>query len=309
MHRQPTLKQLRYLCAVAEHGHFGQAASACHVSQSTLSAGILELEDSLGVPLVERNNRQVLLTDLGREVVRRGHEILRQAEDLVTLCEGAAAPFTGKLRLGVIPTIAPFVLPGLLTQLRREHPGFQLYIREELSGHLVDALHRGELDLLLLALPFPAEGVDTMELFRDDFLLACPAGHRLAGRARVRTAELKGEGLLLLEDGHCLREHALEACQLRDSEVSIPYQATSLNTIVQMVANGIGVTLLPKMALGTPILSGTDVVVREFSERRVDRAIGLMWRRKTPRRAEFHLLGEFIARCQAAQKDQPSVIP
>ncbi len=298
MTRQPTLKQLRYLCAVAEHAHFGQAAKACHVSQSTLSAGVLELEDVLGAPLVERNNRQVILTGLGADVVRRSQDILLEVEDLVSLCEAAAEPFAGKMRLGVIPTIAPFLLPRLLNELRQEHPDFQLFIREDLSGHLVDALHHGELDLLLLALPFPAEGVDTLALFDDDFLLASPRGHHLADQRRVKTSELKGESLLLLEDGHCLRDHALEACKLRDSEISVPYQATSLNTIVQMVANGIGITLLPRMALEANLLSGTDVELSEFGEKNVCRSIGLMWRKKTPRQHEFRLLGEFIQRCR-----------
>lgn len=298
MSRQPTLKQLRYLCAVAEHGHFGQAARACHVSQSTLSAGIIELEETLGTPLIERNNRQLLLTTLGEDVVRRGGEILREVEDLVTLCEAASEPFAGKMRLGVIPTVAPFILPRLLNRLREEHPGFQLFIREDLSQHLVDALHHGELDVLLLALPFPADGVETMDLLGDDFLLASPPGHELAGHGKVSIKQLKGEGLLLLEDGHCLREHALEACKLRDSDVSVPYQATSLNTIVQMVANGIGITLLPRMAVNAQILSGTNVCVSEFTERNVARMIGLMWRRKTPRRAELRLLGEFVTACQ-----------
>ncbi len=299
MSRQPTLKQLRYLCAVAEYAHFGHAAKACHVSQSTLSAGILELEDTLGVSLVERNNRQVLLTTLGEDVVRRSQDLLRDVEDLVTLCDAAAEPFSGKMRLGVIPTVAPFILPRLLNRLREQYPNFQLFIREDLSQHLLTALHHGELDVLLLALPFPAEGVETMTLFSDEFLLASPPSHELASQPVVRTAQLKGEGLLLLEDGHCLREHALEACKLRDSDVSVPYQATSLNTIVQMVANGIGITLLPRMALDAHILSGTNVCISEFSERNVARSIGLMWRRKTPRRAEFRLLGDFVQSCHA----------
>ena len=298
MSKQPTLKQLRYLCAVSEHGHFGRAARACHVSQSTLSAGVLELEDVLGAPLVERNNRRVLLTPLGSEVIGRGRDILLQVEDLVSLCEASSAPFAGKLRLGVIPTIAPFILPRLLKNLRRQHPGFQLFIREEMSGPLLAALHRGELDVLLLALPYPADGVETMHLFEDDFLLASPRDHPLGRGQRVRTAQLRGEELLLLEDGHCLRDHALEACKLQDTEVSVPYQATSLNTIVQMVANGIGITLLPRMALDARILSGTGVRVAEFSERGISRAIGLMWRKKTPRQREFRLLGEFIAGCE-----------
>jgi len=297
MSRQPTLKQLKYLCAVAEHGHFGRAAKACHVSQSTLSAGIIELEEVLGTSLVERNNRQVLLSGLGQEVVARSREILLQAQDLGALCDASAEPFTGKLRLGVIPTIAPFVLPQLLKRLRSKYPDFQLFIREDLSGHLVDALYRGEVDVILLALPFPAENVDTMALYEDDFVLASPASNVFSASAEVKTSQLKGEELLLLEDGHCLRDHALEACKLRDADISIPYQATSLNTIVQMVANGIGITLLPRMALDAHILRGTDVSVYEFSEKNISRTIGLMWRNKTPRQLEFRLLGEFITQC------------
>lgn len=295
MTRQPTLKQLKYLCAVAEHGHFGNAAKACHVSQSTLSAGILELEETLGASLVERNNRQVILTGLGGDVVQRAQSIMLDVEDLVALCDASSAPFTGKMRLGVIPTIAPYILPGLLKRLRKEHPEFQLFIREDLSGHLVDSLQHGELDVLLLALPYPAEKVETMHLFDDDFVFACPRNHRLARGGDLSTSDLRSQELLLLEDGHCLRDHALEACKLKETDVDIPYQATSLNTIVQMVANGIGVTLLPRMALDSRILSGTDVETRAFRERNVSRSIGLMWRKKTPRRAEFALLGKFIA--------------
>lgn len=295
MARQPTLKQLKYLSAVAEYLHFGKAAKACHVSQSTLSAGILELEDILGVSLVERNNRQVILSGLGREIVDRGRGVLTDIEDLVAVCEASSEPFSGKMRLGVIPTIAPFILPGLLKRMRRIHPQFQLFIREDLSGHLLDSLHHGELDVLLLALPYPAENVETMHLFDDEFLFACPRDHSLAKAEHLRTADLQQQELLLLEDGHCLRDHALEACKLSDSELSIPYQATSLNTIVQMVANGIGVTLLPQMALDAKILSGTGVHTRLFHEHNVARSIGLMWRHKSPRRDEFTLLGEFIA--------------
>ncbi len=294
MARQPTLKQLKYLSAVAEHGHFGNAAKASHVSQSTLSAGIQELEDALGAALVERNNRRVILTTLGRDVVERSRVILTEVGDLVALCDASAEPFSGKMRLGVIPTIAPFILPALLKKLRRRHPGFQLYIREDLSEHLVDALHHGDLDVLLLALPYPAENVETLDLYRDEFLLAFPRDHELAKIRHPSTTMLGSQELLLLEDGHCLRDHALDACQLKDSDVSVPYQATSLNTIVQMVANGIGITLLPEMALSARILFGTDVQTRHFKEKDVARTIGLMWRRKTPRRAEFCMLGDFI---------------
>lgn len=299
MARQPTLKQLKYLCAIADHQHFGRAAEACHVSQSTLSAGIQELEDTLSASLVERNNRNVLLTGLGQEVVARAHAVLVDVDDLVSLCAAAREPFSGKMRLGVIPTIAPFLLPHLLSDLRAEHPDFRLYIREDLSHHLVNALHAGELDVLLLALPFPAEGVEVMTLAQDDFLLASPKGHPLSGRKQLATGDLKGEDLLLLEDGHCLRDHALEACELRGSQITVPYQATSLATIVQMVANGIGVTLLPQMSVAAGITAGTNIVVTPFKKARVAREIGLMWRKKTPRRAEFRLLGEKVVACSS----------
>ena len=299
MARQPTLKQLKYLCAVAVHQHFGHAAKACYVSQSTLSAGIQELEDALGVSLVERNNRNVLLTTLGQDVVERSHEILVDVEDLVSMCAAAGEPFSGKMRLGVIPTIAPFLLPRLLRKLRSDYPDFKLFIREDLSQNLVDALHAGELDVLLLALPFPADNVDLMPLLSDEFLLASPADHPLAKKQRIRTSDLKGEGLLLLEDGHCLRDHALEACKLRDSQISVPYQATSLSTIVQMVANGIGVTLLPQMSIEAGITAGTDLVVHPFDQAGVSRQIGLMWRKKTPRQTDFRMLGEFVRSCHA----------
>lgn len=299
MARQPTLKQLKYLCAIADHQHFGRAAEACHVSQSTLSAGIQELEDTLSASLVERNNRNVLLTGLGQEVVARAHAVLVDVDDLVSLCAAAREPFSGKMRLGVIPTIAPFLLPHLLSDLRADHPDFRLYIREDLSHHLVNALHAGELDVLLLALPFPAEGVEVMTLAQDDFLLASPKGHPLSGRKQLATGDLKDEDLLLLEDGHCLRDHALEACELRGSQITVPYQATSLATIVQMVANGIGVTLLPQMSVAAGITAGTNIVVTPFKKARVAREIGLMWRKKTPRRAEFRLLGEKVVACSS----------
>jgi len=294
MTHPPTLKQLKYLCAVADQLHFGRAARACYVSQSSLSAGIAELEAHLGVVLLERNNKRVLLTEVGAAVVARSHQILNAVDDLAALCEETVPPLSGRMRLGVIPTIAPFLLPGLLNRLRAEHPQFQLFIREDLSQHLVDALHQGELDLLLLAIPFPAEGVQNMHLFDDRFVLACPPNHPLSQSEPLHTRDLAGQDLLLLEEGHCLRGHALAACHLSSANLSVPYQATSLNTLVQMVANGIGITLLPEMALDTPLLAGTDVLTREFAEPDVQRAIGLMWRRQAARADEFRLLGEFI---------------
>lgn len=294
MSRHPTIKQLRYLCAVVEHGHFGRAARACHVSQSTLSAGILELEEVLAASLLERNNRSLVLTSLGEEVVERARGLLLDVEDLVALCQASTEPLSGRLRLGVIPTIAPFLLPGLLKSLRNDHPEFTPFIREDLTEPLIDALHRGELDLLLLALPVMAEGVESMHLFDDPFYLASPLDHPLAAQADLSTDSLQGQELLLLEDGHCLRDHALEACKLRGSQYTVPYQATSLTTVVQMVASGIGVTLIPGMAVTVGALATPDVVVTPFADASVKRDIGLMWRKKTPRQAEFRLLGDYI---------------
>lgn len=300
MSRHPTIKQLRYLCSVVEHGHFGRAARACHVSQSTLSAGILELEEVLGASLLERNNRNLVLTGLGEEVVERARSLLLDVEDLVALCEASAEPLSGRLRLGVIPTIAPFLLPVMLNGLRKDYPDFKPFIREDLTDPLIEALHRGELDLLLLALPVSAEGVETMPLFDDPFYLAAPLNHALVSQEGLSTEDLRGQELLLLEDGHCLRDHALEACKLRGSDYKVPYQATSLTTVVQMVASGIGVTLLPSIAIHGGALAAPEVAVKAFDDPEISRKIGLMWRRKTPRRTEFRLLGDYITRCGSA---------
>jgi len=294
MAHSPTLKQLRYLCAVARFQHFSRAASSLHISQSTLSTAILELEQALGVSLVERSNKGVLLTALGKDVVDRSHAILTAVSDLMALCDSSQGEFSSRMRLGVIPTIAPFLLPKILSGLRRQYPQFQLFIREDLSARLVNALKRGELDLLLLALPYPVDGVEHMRLFSDEFYLVYPAGHPLGQLAALRSKDLKGRELLLLEDGHCLRDHALEVCKLKESDVQAPYQASSLNTIVQMVANGIGVSLLPAMALQANLLSATMVETRAFDEPNICRQIGLMWRHKSPRRDEFRKLGQFI---------------
>jgi LysR family transcriptional regulator, hydrogen peroxide-inducible genes activator len=291
---QPTLKQLKYLSSLAEHRHFGNAARACHVSQSTLSAGIQELEEVLGVTLVERRSKNAQLTAVGEEVLRRAQSILIAMDDLVEVTRTAAQPLSTRLRLGVIPTIAPFLLPRLVKLLQHRHPGFQLFIREDLSEHLVETLHRGDLDVLLLALPYPADNVETLHLFYDNFLLGYCDNDELDRAPEIHTRDLKGRDLLLLEDGHCLREHALDACKLSTRDVKIPYQATSLNTIVQMVANGIGITLLPQMAVNSDLLTGTPVKTRQFAEKKVWRSIGLMWRKQTPRRDEFELLGSYI---------------
>jgi LysR family hydrogen peroxide-inducible transcriptional activator len=264
---------------VADAGHFGQAAKACFVSQSTLSAGISELEDLLGVVLIERTSRSVLLTDIGTEVVRRARATLLEIEDMMAVCDASQKPFTGRMRLGVIPTVAPFLLPPLMKKVRDTYPDFQLLIREDLSGHL----------------PFEAENVDSAVLFEDRFWFACSDQHPLNQRESLLPDDLRGQDLLLLEDGHCLRDHVLEACNLALDDVSLPFQATSLNTIVQMVASGIGVTLLPQMAVNGSLLSGVDVSLKPFAAESISRDVGLMWRKKSPRVLEYRALGELVS--------------
>ena len=295
----PTLRQLRYLVALADHLHFGRAAEACLATQSTLSAGLRELEAVLGVTLVERTRRRVLLTPPGHQVVARARRLLADAEELTELARAAAQPLSGPLRLGVIPTIGPYLLPRVLPALRAAHPALRLYLREDLSAPLLARLLAGDLDLLMLALPYPADGIETGVLFDDPFVLACRPGHKLAEGDTVSGADLAGAELLLLEEGHCLREHALAACRLsawRGSGGREDVSATSLTTLVQMVAGGLGVTLLPWLAVEAGMLTGTGLVTRPLAGDAPPRAIGLVWRTSSPRRRDYLLLGDEIRR-------------
>jgi LysR family hydrogen peroxide-inducible transcriptional activator len=293
----PTLRQLRYLVAIDDYRHFGRAAEACAATQSTLSAGLQELEAILRANLVERTKRRVLMTPLGDEVVLRARRLLRDAEEIGALARSAGEPLSGPLRLGVIPTVGPYLLPKVMPYLRTEHPNLRLYLREDLSARLLDRLGNGDLDLVLLALPYRADEFEFESLFEDAFVLVCPPAHPLAGIAATPSALAIEEDLLLLEEGHCLREHALAACHL-----SMPpggqerMLATSLATLVQMVAGGLGVTLLPQMAQESGILAGTDLVCRSLGEGAPSRTIGLAWRAASPCKAEFRLLGEVIRR-------------
>ena len=286
----PTLRQLRYLVALAEHRHFGRAAEACFATQSTLSAGLQELETLLGVVLVERTKRRVMLTPLGEGVVARARTVLQGAEEITELAQASRLPLSGPLRLGVIPTIGPYMLPQALPRLRLAYPRLRLYLREDQTARLLERLASGDLDLVLLALPYAAE-METLALFDDAFLLACPPDHPLAARAAVSGADLADAGLLLLEEGHCLSQHALAACRLPAPARGEGMLATSLGTLVQMVANGLGVTLLPRMAVDGGVLAGTGLVTRPLADTGASRSIGLAWRTSSPRKDEFRLLG------------------
>ena len=292
----PTLRQLRYLVALARERHFGRAAESSFVTQSTLSAGIQELEQLMGVALVDRTQRGVTFTPLGEDLVGRAERVLRAAEDFAAAAEAAKEPLSTPIRMGVIPTVAPFLLPRALPELRRAHPALKLYLKEDLTARLVEDLHAGRLDLLLLALPCDAGDVETVVLFDDPFLFACRRDSPLCGAAPVSPQALADAPLLLLEDGHCLRDHALEACRLTEPRQQA-FAATSLHTLVQMVDNDLGVTLLPELAVEGGILQGTELVVRPIAGDAPARRIGLLWRRGTPRRRDFMLLAETFRRC------------
>jgi LysR family hydrogen peroxide-inducible transcriptional activator len=298
----PTLRQLQYLVALREEGHFGRAAAACYVTQSTLSAGLRDLEALLGAALVERNRRVVRFTPLGERIADKAVRVLREADELAELARAEGQPLHGELRMGVIPTIAPFFLPAMLPRLRAEWPDLKLYLREETSHAACEALHRGQLDCVLLALPFACGEVDSLALFDDPLFVAFPGGEGPPGagvEAGVEVDSIDEKRMLLLEDGHCLKDHALSACNRPDLRAHAAMMGTSLHTLVQMVDNGLGVTFLPLMAIEAGILEGTRVDARPLRSDHGFRRIALIWRRSSPRESEFQLLGGAIRRILA----------
>jgi LysR family hydrogen peroxide-inducible transcriptional activator len=293
----PTLRQLQYLKLLVEHGGFGKAAEAAHVTQPTLSAGIQELEKILGAPVVDRARSGLILTAVGEAALAKARIILNEAEELVQAARNSGQPLTGRFRLGVIPTIAPFLLPRALPLLKARFPQLRLYLREDLTQRLIAALKAGDLDAALIALPFDMTGLDCAHVADDEILAALPAGHRLTGQARTRPSELEDEDLILLEDGHCLRDHALAACGLRPpriSEASASFAATSLPTLVQMVGSGLGVTFLPSMAVAAGLTDGTTIEIRPLQADHPTREIVVAWRSGSIRGAEGHLLAESL---------------
>ena len=290
----PTLKQLQYLVALQTHGHFGRAAEACFVTQSTLSAGIKELETLIGITLVERTRRVVRFSPLGLRVAEKARRILRETEDLTDMVRAEGKPLAGELRLGVIPTIAPFLLPALLPRLRAQWPDLKLYLREETSPAACKALHRGQLDCVLLALPYACGEVERAELFDDAFLVAFPPGTADSLPEKVKPEAIDETKLLLLEDGHCLKDHALSACNRPELRAEAAILGTSLHTLVQMVDNGLGMTLVPEMAVAAGLLAGTGVVTRRLDADHSSRRIALVWRRGSPRDKEFRLLADAL---------------
>jgi LysR family hydrogen peroxide-inducible transcriptional activator len=288
----PTLKQLQYLVALEDHGHFGRAAESCFVTQSTLSAGLRELESLIGVILVERTRRVVRFTPLGLRIADKARRILREAEELADMVRAAGKPLSGELRMGVIPTIAPFLLPSLLPEIRSKWPDLKLYLREETSQSACDSLHRGQADCVLLALPYGCGDVDTAELFDDRLFVAFPPSMADDLPEIVTSATIHQDRLLLLEDGHCLKDHALAACNRPELRAEAAMLGTSLHTLVQMVDNGLGLTMVPEMAIRAGILGGTRVTARPLEAEHPSRRIALVWRKGSPREKEFRMLAE-----------------
>jgi len=291
----PTIKQLQYLVALRQHGHFGKAAEACFVTQSTMSAGLRDLETSLGIVLVERTRRIVRFTALGEKVADKAVRVLREAEELAELARAEGKPLHGELRMGVIPTIAPFLLPAMLPRLRKEWPSLKLYLREETSQAACEALHRGQLDCVLLALPYPCGDVESEMLIDDRLFVAFPSGEAPQG-STVEVDALDENRMLLLEDGHCLKDHALSACNRPDLRAHAAMMGTSLHTLVQMVDNGLGVTFVPSMAIEAGILDGTSVSAKPLRSDHGFRRVALIWRRSSPRENEFRLLSATLRR-------------
>jgi LysR family hydrogen peroxide-inducible transcriptional activator len=288
-----TLRQVRYLAALAEHRHFGRAAEACAVTQPALSMQIRDLERLLGVQLVERRPGDVTLTEIGIEVVHRGEGVLAAARDLVDFARHRSRPLTGKLLFGIIPSLAPYVLPRILPNLHRSYPELRVELRETLTKSLTDELIRGALDVVMLALPIAHTEVETFRLFNDPFLLAVPVEDPLPGPAPVLAQNVDPQRLILLEEGHCLRDQALAYCGAARRGAAMGLGATSLATVMQMVANGYGITLVPEVAVDVEVRDARVKLLR-FAKPEPARTIGLAWRRTSPRKTDFVALGQLV---------------
>ncbi len=293
----PTLRQLKFLVALADHGTFSRAAETAFVTQPTLSAGIKELEGVLGATLVERGARGATLTPAGEAAVARARLILTEAEDLVHAARAAGEPLSGAFRLGVIPTIAPFLLPKVLPAIRAAFPQLELFLREDLTHRLIDALKERRLDAALIALPYETGAIETAPLISDEFLFAAAPDHPLAEIDTLTPDTLRHEELLLLEDGHCLRDHALAVCSAASSDADSArsdFAATSLHTLVQMVKSGLGATLLPKLAIDAGLADRLDLAIRPFDPPVAGREIGIAWRKGSARAEEARALGRAV---------------
>lgn len=289
------LRDLRYLVALADTQHFGQAAARCHVSQPTLSAQLKKLEEYLGAALIERQPRRISLTPLGEQVVARARRLLTEADDIQALAQASRDPLAGRLSVALIPTVGPYLLPGIAPRIKRKLPKLKLQLFEYQTAPLLERLRAGEIDVGILALPVDDDGLDTRVLYEEPFVVALPERHRLSSQASIRRTDLDGETLLLLADGHCLRDHALEVCSRLDVHEDQDYRATSLETLRQMVAAGAGITLLPELSTIGPFSHTRGLIVKPFARPVPTRTIGAVWRRSTTRRVAIDAVADLFA--------------
>ncbi len=287
----PTIKQLRYFIALVEKNHFGQAALSCFVSQSAFSVAIKELELTLNGQLVDRTNKSVTVTTLGREVYTQAKIVITELSELVNISHGNKEPFSSKLSIGIIPTIAPFLLSKFAFDLQQQYEDLELYLNEDITLNLYDKLLKGDLDVLLIALPYALKNVETYSLFRDKFYLTYSQSSKWVNK-KGKNTKVTDDSILLLEDGHCLRDHALSACKIKNQNKISHYTASSILTLIEMVKIDMGVTYLPEMSLNSHMLHNTNLVTQAIDN--AYRDIGLVWRKGSSRSQEFRLLGQFI---------------
>jgi LysR family hydrogen peroxide-inducible transcriptional activator len=295
------LKDLKYLVALADTGHFGKAAERSFVSQPTLSAQLKKLEDYLGVKLVERQPKNVKLTEVGRQVVIRARRMLDEGDEIVALARNNTDPLAGRLKVALIPTIGPYLLPRVMQKIRKTLPHLGLMLYEHQTEPLLKRLREGEIDLGILALPAPGDGLESRPLYEEAFTVALPQNHPLAAKASIRVQDLKDQTLLLLEDGHCMRDQALEVCSRIEVREAEDFRATSLETLRQMVVAGLGITLLPQLAVDSPFGSHRGLVSREFAKPAPTRTVGAVWRKSTTRGGAITALCDLIARVVAGK--------
>jgi len=293
---RPTIRQLSFLVALHEYQNFSRAAEAMNVTQSTLSAGLSDLETLLGAILVERTKRMVRFTALGEKVVERAREILNGTDDLVDLVRASAGPLQGDLKLGAIPTIGPYILPRALPALRKKYPRLNLYLREGQTEDTLAALKKGAIDVGLIAFPYKTPGLAFEIMWQEGFFLVCPEKDPMAKQKSIEISSIDQSRLLLLEEGHCLRDHALSVCKIHDLDVGDQFKATSLETLILMVGEGLGLTLVPEMAVKAGLLKGRSLAAVPLKGIEGGRKIGLCWRRSNPRADEFRLLADAIKR-------------
>ena len=288
----PTVKQLRYFIALVEHNHFGKAAQSCFVSQSAFSVAIKELENILNGRLVDRTNKSVTVTNLGRETYSQAKFVMQELRNLVEMAQGNKQPLTGKLSLGIIPSIAPFILSTFMQAIEKQHPDLELILYEDITLNLYKKLMQGDIDVVLLALPFALKNTTSVTLFKDDFYLAFMPNSKNIRKVKGKTEPID-DSVILLEDGHCMREHVLSACKLRSSNNVSKYSASSFLTLVEMVKSDSGITYLPQMSLQSALVRNSGLKLQKL-DKQAYREIGLVWRTGSSRAKEFELLGQFI---------------